>query len=209
MNHCNPCFPFKGRPGAPGVPGMPGPVGWPGPVGPKVRLKFTWNNLFNTMIWTEQLSREVSKPLSAGGWEAAAVQGHSVLVSFLTLLCKDLPSLGLGYSTFILAPVALLRLIKICQREIEIQSNEDSLITTGVSQSHKSVFQNWSSSLWLFFMMMSLPECVVLGSVTVCLCDQRENTPLVSGERDYKPWGLLITSWKFIPIQTNIHSCDF
>lgn len=57
-----------------------------------------------------------------------------MLVLFLTLLCKDLPSLELGLSTFSLAPVALLMLIKICQRETENQSNEDSLITTGVSQ---------------------------------------------------------------------------
>lgn len=114
----------------------------------KIHMEY---NLFNIMIWTEQLCWEVLKPLSAGGWEAAAVQGQSVLVSFLTLLCKDLPSLGLGYSIFSLAPVALLMLIKICQREIENQSNEDSLITTGVSQSHESVFQNWSPSLWLFF----------------------------------------------------------
>lgn len=114
MNHLNWCFPFKGRPGPPGVPGMPGPIGWPGPVGPKVRLKFTWDNLLSLVIWTQQLSQEVSKPLSAGGWEVAAVQGHSVFVPFLTLFCKDLPGLGLGYSTFSLAPVALLMLLKIC-----------------------------------------------------------------------------------------------
>lgn len=209
MNHCNRCFLFKGRPGPPGIPGMPGPVGWPGPVGPKVRLKFTWDHLFNIAIWTQQLSWQVSKPLSAGGWEVAAVQGHSVFVPFLTPLCKDLPSLGLGYCTFSLAPVAPLTLIKIPEREIESQSNEDSLITTGVSQSYESVFQNWSSSLWLSFMMIFLPECVLLGSVTVCPCDHRENTRLVSGEKDYKPCGLLIRSLKSIPIQTNIHSCDF
>jgi len=86
MNHCNRCFPFKGRPGPPGVPGMPGPVGWPGPVGPKVRLKFTWNHLFNITIWTEQWSQKVFKLLSAGGWEAGAVQGHSACpISYTTL----------------------------------------------------------------------------------------------------------------------------
>lgn len=63
-----------------------------------------------------------------------------MLVLYVTLLCKDLPSLGLSYSTFSLDPAALLMLIKIC--ESEIQSNEDSLITPGVSRSHKSVFQN-------------------------------------------------------------------
>lgn len=151
MNCCNQCFLFKGRPGPPGVPGMPGPAGWPGPVGPKVRLKFTWDYLFNTMIWTQQLSWEVSKLLSAGGWETAAVQGHSLLVPFLTLLCKDMPSLGLGYCTFSLGPGALFTLMKINEREIESQFKEDSLITTDISQSHESMLQNWSSSscpLW-------------------------------------------------------------
>lgn len=181
---------------------MPGPVGWPGPVGPKVRLKFTWDHLFNITIWTQRLSQEVSKPLSAGGWEAAAVQGHSVLVPFLILLCKDLPHLGLGHCNFSLAPVVIPMLIKINEREIEGQSNEDSLITTHVSQSYESGFQNWSLSLCLSFRMISLPECVLLGSVTVYPCDHRENTRLVSGERDYEPRGLLIRSLKFIPIQT-------
>lgn len=51
-----------------------------------------------------RVAREVSKPLSAGGWGAAAVQGHLVLALFLTLLCQDLPSLGLGHHTFSIAP---------------------------------------------------------------------------------------------------------
>lgn len=52
----------------------------------------TKHNDLNTRV-----AQEVSKPLSARDWGAATVQGHSVLALFLTLLCQDLPSLGLGH----------------------------------------------------------------------------------------------------------------